>query len=116
MIDGDSKQVDDAERGVIRLPGRQPEISVFESIYQNLARDLAVLTVSCQRAPEAQEQVRCAMEEIIHTNRDPHLLFNQLGIRIGFVAEAIVRGAFLPFGYATTLCSAIRLPSKFVLV
>lgn len=94
VIDGDSKQVDDVERGVIRLPGLQPEISVFESIHQNLARDLAVLTVSCQRAPEAQEQVRRAMEEIIRTNRDPHLLFNQLGIRIGFVSEAIVRGAF----------------------
>lgn len=94
IIDGDSKQPDDEASGIIRLPGTQPELTVFESIHKNLAQYLAVLTVSCQRAPEAQEQVRQAMEEVIHTNRDPHLLFNQLGIKIGFVSESIVRGAF----------------------
>lgn len=95
IIDGDSRQSEDETSGIFRLPGSQPELSVFDSIYQNLDRDLAVLTVSCQRAPEAQEQMRQAMQEIIRTNRDPHLLFNQLGIRIGFVSESIVRGAFI---------------------
>ena len=94
LIDGDSKQADDELRGIFRLPGKQPELSVFESLYQNLNRDIAVLTVSCQRAPEAQDQVRRAMDDIILTNRDPHLLFSQLGIRIGFVSESIVRRAF----------------------
>lgn len=94
IIDGDSRQSEDETSGIFRLPGKQPEVSVFESIRQNIDRDLAVFTVSCQRAPEAQEQVRQAMEEIIRTNRDPHLLFNQIGIRIGFVPESIVRGAF----------------------
>ena len=28
-------------------------------------------------------------------NRDPHLLFNQIGVNISFVPESIVRGAFL---------------------
>jgi len=32
---------------------------------------------------------------VSHTNRDPHLLFNQIGLKIGFVSEPIVRGAFL---------------------
>jgi hypothetical protein len=95
IIDGDSKQIEDEHSGIIRLPGNQPELSVYESINQKLSEYLAVLTVSCQRAPEAQAQVKSAMEEIIRTNRDPHLLFNQLGIRIGFVSESIVRGAFL---------------------
>ena len=95
IIDGDSKQSEDENSGILRLPGKQPELSVFDSIQQNLVRDLAVLTVSCQRAPEAQEQVKRAMEEIISTNRDPHLLFNQLGISIGFVPESTIRGAFL---------------------
>jgi hypothetical protein len=36
-----------------------------------------------------------AIEEVSRTNRDPHLLFNQVGMKIGFVPEAIVRGAFL---------------------
>jgi hypothetical protein len=68
---------------------------VFEHARNRLEIDLAILTVSCQRTPEAQDLVRRSMEEVIHTNRDPHLLFNQLGIKIGFVPENIVRGAFL---------------------
>ncbi|WP_082321636.1 AAA family ATPase [Variovorax paradoxus] len=95
VIDGDSLQQDNVDDGVIRLPGLQPERTVFDSINDRLAADLAILTVSCQRAPEAQEAVRQAMDEVSRTNRDPHLIFNQLGIKIGFVPEPIVRGAFL---------------------
>lgn len=95
VIDGDSQQRDDATEGVVRLPGAKPELAVFEAIRARLNEDLAILTVSCQRAPEAQDLVLQAIEEIARTNRDPHLLFNQVGIKIGFVPEAIVRGAFL---------------------
>lgn len=95
IIDGDSRQQDDATNGIIRLPGLQPELTIFENAHVRLETDLAILTVSCQRGPEAQEQVRASMNEVIHTNRDPHLLFNQLGIKIGFVPENIIRGAFL---------------------
>lgn len=96
IIDGDSEQTGDAnpDNGILRLPGQQPELSVFESIMSDIDRDLAILTVSCQRAPEAQSMVRAAMEEVIKTNRDPHLLYVQLGLAIGFVPENIVRGAF----------------------
>lgn len=97
IIDGDSEQVgdDDPATGIIRLPGAQPELSVYESVRSHLAEDLVVLTVSCQRPPEAQAIVQAAIEEVIRTNRDPHLLYVQLGMRIGLVPEAIVRGAFL---------------------
>lgn len=95
IIDGDSRQIEDRDSGVIRLPGNQPELAVFDGIRGRLDRDLAVLTVSCQRAPEAQDSVNQALEEVASTNRDPHLIFNQIGIKIGFVPEAIVRGAFL---------------------
>lgn len=95
VIDGDSQQLEDQDAGIIRLPGTQPELAVFEGIRNRLDHDLAVLTVSCQRAPEAQDLVSQVLEEVARTNRDPHLLFNQVGIKIGFVPEAIVRGAFL---------------------
>ena len=77
------------------MPGAQPELAVFEEIRARLDQDLAILTVSCQRAPEAQTLVQRTIEEVARTNRDPHLLFNQVGIKLGFVPEAIVRGAFL---------------------
>jgi hypothetical protein len=95
VIDGDSAQAEDVPNGVIRLPGAMPESTVFESVLSRLNEDIALLTVSCQRAPEKQDQVQQAMEEVIRTNRDRHLLFSQLGIKIGFVPEMIVRGAFL---------------------
>jgi len=44
---------------------------------------------------EKQKEVSAVVEEISRTNRDPHLLFNQVGVRLGFVPEAIVDGAFL---------------------
>lgn len=95
IIDGDSSQIEDIENGVMRLPGRQPELSVFQDVKKLLPGDIAILTVSCQRSPESQESVQRVIDEIEKTNRDPHLIFNQIGIKIGFVAEAIVMGAFL---------------------
>ena len=95
VIDGDSEQMDDGATGVIRLPGSQPELAVFDSVRARITEDLAILTVSFQRAPEAQGLVQLSLEEVARTNRDPHLIFNQLGMKIGFVPETIVRGAFL---------------------
>ncbi|CAA7628060.1 conserved hypothetical protein [Candidatus Terasakiella magnetica] len=95
VLDGDSQQIDDDSCNIFRLPGGKPELSVFEFVRNRLKCDIAILTVSCQRAPECQDIVRNAVEEVAKTNRDAHLLFNQVGIKIGFVPEAIVRGAFL---------------------
>ncbi|MEW6350818.1 MAG: AAA family ATPase [Thermodesulfobacteriota bacterium] len=95
VIDGDSRQPDDPDRGVLRLPGENPELTVFEFVHDRLQTDLAVLTVHCQRAPEAQDSVRKAIEEVRLTNRDPHLIYAEIGIKIGFVPESTVRGAFL---------------------
>ena len=94
IIDGDSQQNDDLNAGILRLPGRNPELTIFENVRDRLYEDIAILTVSCQRAPEAQDVVHKAVEEVSKTNRDPHLLFNQVGMKIGFVSESIVRGAF----------------------
>jgi hypothetical protein len=95
VIDGDSAQIDDAAKEIVRLPGDQPELSVFNDIKARLDDDIAILTVSLQRAPESQALVEKSIEKVAHTNRDPHSLFNQLGMEIGFVPEATVRGAFL---------------------
>lgn len=95
IIDGDSRQIDDWENGILRLPGDQPELTVYDFIKSRLNTDLAILTVSCQRDPSKQSEVEAGVNEVILTNRDPHLLFSQLGIKIGFVPENIMRGAFL---------------------
>lgn len=114
ILDGDSSQIDDQQESIFRLPGKVPETEIFDSIQGTLDVNLALLTVSCQRAPEAQERVKKAIEEVALTNRDPHLLFNQVGIKIGFVPENIVRGAFISLWirenseYCDLLAEAVR--------
>ena len=95
IIDGDSRQADSEEYGIIRLPGAMPEMEVFDCVLKDLDSDIAILTVSCQRGPEKQDEVKKAVDVVSSTNRDPHLIFNQIGIHAGFTPEAIVRGAFL---------------------
>lgn len=95
IIDGDSSKREDEQLNIIRLPGGDPESTVFQDVTKNLDHDLAILTVSCQRATTQQEIVKAAIEKISKTNRDPHIIFSQIGIEIGFVSEVIVRGAFL---------------------
>lgn len=95
IIDGDSSQDSDETKGILRLPGTQPERSVFDNILQNINSILALLTVSCQLPPGSQEHVRQVVESVSRTNRDPHIIFNQIGMELGFVSEVIIRGAFL---------------------
>lgn len=95
VIDGDSTQIESDEKSIIRLPGDQPELTVFNDVKEALDEELAILTVACHRQPNAQEQMKQAISRITAVNRDPHVIFNSLGIEIGFVPEGIVRSAFL---------------------
>jgi predicted ATPase len=95
ILDGDSRQADAPEKGVLRLPGGLPETTIFNSVLANIQTNIALLTVACQRPLGRQAEVESAIQSVSHTNRDPHLLFAQVGAKLGFVPEAIARGAFL---------------------
>jgi energy-coupling factor transporter ATP-binding protein EcfA2 len=95
FIDGDSKQIENDDALIFRLPGEMPELTIFNSVINNLEDNVALLTIACQRPLDKQNQVAEGIRNISHTNRDPHLLFSQLGMKLGFIPEAIVRGAFL---------------------
>lgn len=95
VLDGDSREKDDTAERIYRLPGKQPESEVFNGVTSNLQENIAILTVSLQLDPTRQAEVKRACEEIASSNRDPHLIFNQLGIVLGFIPEDVVRGAFV---------------------
>jgi len=95
LIDGDSQQADNEELGIYRLPGNQPEAQVFNDVISNLSSNIALLTVSLQLPPTKQDFVGRIIGETSSTNRDPHVIFNQIGIKLGFVPEEIVKGAFV---------------------
>lgn len=94
FIDGDSQQKENTQVRIFRLPGQNPELTVFDSILNSLDTNAALLTVGCQRSINAQASVCEAVRKISRSNRDPHLLFAQVGMELGFISEIIVRGAF----------------------
>jgi len=94
FLDGDSAQKEDHGKSIFRLPGSVPELEVFNRVKDSMHQNAAVLTAACQRPLSCQELVVSAVRDIANTNRDPHLLFAQVGQRIGLVSEEVVRGAF----------------------
>lgn len=94
-LDGDSAYSEDLEKGIYKLPGSMPELTVFESIISNLEKYLALLTVAFQLSPEKQSQVKKEIELVLKTNRDSHLIYNQIGISLGLISEDTIRGAFI---------------------
>jgi predicted ATPase len=94
-IDGDSKQKESTAEWIFRLPGGTPETTIFNDVLKNLSSNIALLTAACQRPLKRQSEVERAIKSVSQTNRDPHLIFVQVGELLGFLPEAIVRGAFL---------------------
>jgi ABC-type multidrug transport system ATPase subunit len=95
-LDGDSSQKADAKGGILRLPGKMPERTIFDDVVPvNLDKDLTFLTAACQMSSRRQDELKKAIESVRLTNRDAHLLFGQVAAKFGGLSEAIVKGAFL---------------------
>jgi len=95
IIDGDSEQNDSDDNNVYRLLGQSPESSVYDNILENFESISGELAVSLLKPYEYESKLKADMESVRNTNRDPHLLFAQLGKRIGLIPEARVKEAFL---------------------
>jgi hypothetical protein len=95
VLDGDSSIPEDIGGGVLKLPGRVPEAEVFNFVrgdIQNLSMKLAV---ALHVGSEKEDRVRLVVEDVSTTNRDPHLLFSQVGQKCGLIPENIVSSAFI---------------------
>lgn len=99
IIDGDSRQSVNDEKGIFRLPGEAPELCVFDEAFDKLDECSAILSVRCMRRYDDAAMVKKIIIDVGNTNRDHHLLYSQIGERVGFVDENIIRDAFL-----TTWC------------
>ena len=95
ILDGDSQQKEDHELGIFRLPGTQPEYTVFSEVMDSLPVNISLLTVSLHLPNDKQAVVTKVLNDIASTNRDPHLLFSQVGLKLGFIPEEIVMSAFV---------------------
>ncbi|MGB9367759.1 MAG: hypothetical protein WCE79_17280 [Xanthobacteraceae bacterium] len=93
FVDGDSDEKEDEADGIFRLPGGAPEETVFDSVWANLPSNITRLADACQ-APSEAELLR-VIESVARTNRDRHLLWEQIGERLGRVPAATIAGGFL---------------------
>lgn len=95
IIDGDSSQLDDSANGVFRLFGEAPETYIFDSVNDTLELAIALLTVRLGKRVEHQDNVKKHIQEIDISNMDHHLLFVQLGAKLGYLSESVVIEAYI---------------------
>lgn len=97
ILDGNSEKAQDLASGVIKLPGAVPEAEVFNYVCAHINELSMQLAVALHLSPEADPRVKKAVEEVSLSNRDPHLLFHQVGLRAGLIPENTVSSAFIGF-------------------
>jgi len=95
VIDGDSKQKEDDEKRVFRLPGEAPELIVFNEIIDKIDTCSGVLSVRCMKYFYDDQILKNVIMDVKNTNYDHHLIYNKIGEKLGFVNEEVVRSAFL---------------------
>ncbi len=94
-IDGDSKQRDDLRERIVRLPGQMPEAHVFDGVVEKAESLGGVLAVRLMQPHSAADATIATLKKHRLTNRDPHVLFAEIGQALGLLPESTVRDAFL---------------------
>jgi predicted ATPase len=95
VLDGDSSKDEDLTSGVIKLPGALPENVVFNYVRLQIGALSMQLAVALHLAPEKDAAIQKVVEEVSMSNRDPHLLFSQVGLKAGMIPANIVSSAFI---------------------
>ena len=72
---------------------------IFDEICDKLEDCAPILAVRVMRKYTDAEAVKSIVKTVGNTNRDHHLIFSQIGEKVGFVSENIIIDAFL-----TTWC------------
>ncbi len=95
FVDGDSKQQESEEERIYRLPGELPESYIYDKVLEDIEELAGLLSIALHQKFEDQEKVKSVVREIQMTNRDSHNLYSQVGKKLGFISESIVRSAFI---------------------
>lgn len=95
FIDGDSKQENDPEKLIFRLPGEAPEAYIYDALVDKIDECCGELAVALHQRFESQATVKEVVKLARLTNRDRHVIFSQVGRQLGFISESVVRSAFL---------------------
>jgi energy-coupling factor transporter ATP-binding protein EcfA2 len=94
LIDGDSLQKEEPQQSVYRLPGAAPECEVFDEVLQGWPEIGGKLAVALLQRFEDAAKVKEICDGVRLTNMDTHLLFAQIGEKLGLLPEETVAQAF----------------------
>jgi len=94
-VDGDSKQSAAPDDRVFRLPGAMPEAHVFDQIMAKAGAIGGILAVRLLQPFASADDILDTLRKTRLTNRDPHVLFSEIGGALGLLPESTVRDAFL---------------------
>lgn len=95
ILDGNCQLSENIEGGVIKLPGSTPESEIFDFVAGQIDILAMKLAVGFHLSSEKDKIVTNAVNEVARINRDPHLLFSQVGQRAHLVSTKIVSSAFI---------------------
>lgn|GEM_PF-333731 len=96
IVDGDVPHEVDEQRHVYSFPGTgDPEIHVANAVASKLDSIAAKLALNLGLRTADQQRVADAVQTRLRTNRDPHLIFEQIGEDLDFLAGQAVANAFL---------------------
>ncbi|NJM74599.1 MAG: ATP-binding protein [Acaryochloridaceae cyanobacterium RU_4_10] len=111
LIDGDSKQHDSLTEAIHRLPGQSPESYIYDKVIEKLNEVSGELAVALLRPYEDEARVAEIVRSVRNTNRDPHVLYSQVGKKLGLIPEARVREAFITL-WARTFPNEVQFITK----
>ena len=94
IIDGDSREKESERDRVYRLPGGAPESHIFDTVVEGWAQIGGKASVSVHARFEDSDKVLECCKSVRRQNMDPHLLFAQVGEKLGLVPESTVSAAF----------------------
>lgn len=95
FIDGDSKQHENSSERIFRFPGEYPESCIYGAVLEKIDEFKVILAASLHKKPDFADKLETILREVKTTNRDYHLLFAQVGIKLGLIPEDLVMMAFL---------------------
>ncbi|MFD5180954.1 ATP-dependent endonuclease [Nocardia sp. NPDC058379] len=96
LLDGDQAEHVDPTRKVYALPGTAaPEAHVFQQVLDSLDELAAKMTVALHLPINRQEDVIAAVQNRASTNRDRHVIWEQIGEDLDFLSGHTVATAFL---------------------
>jgi AAA domain, putative AbiEii toxin, Type IV TA system len=95
IVDGDSSVSEDLGQGIVKLPGKAPELEVFNYVNSNLDTLAMQLAVALHLSSTKDGHVKNVVKEVSLHNRDSHLVFSQVGVKAGLIPANIVSSAFI---------------------